>query len=86
MPRPDSQTCEVKVDGAWRAVSLAEASGPYRIALKRCPACYGPVTINGGYSSSTAQRQIVHRKSHTGCPLKPKSYTGTPTPHPQALV
>ena len=86
MAKFDPQTCEVKVDGAWHAVSLAEASGTYRATLKRCPACHGPVMINGGYSGTTVQRQIVHRKSHTGCPLKPKTYTGTPSPHPQALA
>lgn len=86
MAKLDPQTCEVKTDGAWRGVSLADAGGTYQSALKRCPACHGPVMINGGYSSSTARRQIVHRKAHAGCPLKPETYTGTSTPHPQALA
>ena len=84
--RPDHQMCDAKVGDAWQRVSLADAGGIYRTALKRCPACHGPVMINGGYSSSTARRQIVHRKSHSGCPLKPSTYTGTPSPHPQALA
>ena len=50
MRTPDPQTCEVKIDGAWLVASLAEAGGTYRSALKRCPACHGPVAINGNYA------------------------------------
>ena len=79
------QTCEVKVDGAWHAASLAEARGLYAMALKRCPACHGQVMIAGTYTA-TSRLKIQHRQSHTGCPLKPWTYSGTPSPHPQALT
>ena len=44
------QTCEVKVDGAWRDVTLVEARTLYTMAPKRCPACHGQVTIAGNFT------------------------------------
>ena len=43
------QTCEVKVDGAWRTVSLKEARLLPRDVTKRCPDCHGQVSIQGTY-------------------------------------
>jgi hypothetical protein len=85
MPRPDPQTCEVKIAGAWRAVSLDEAAAHHTMAVKRCPACHGRVAINGTYGPSVLRR-LYHRKAHSGCPLKPDAYIGRPSPHPQALT
>ena len=34
----------------------------------------------------TVRRTLAHRKSHRGCPLQPDRYSGTPSPHPQALT
>lgn len=86
MPSPDTQTCEVKIEGAWLAVSLDEAAAHYTMAVKRCPACHGRVAISGTYSGPNVQRRVYHRKAHSGCPLKPEAYSGTPSPHPQALT
>lgn len=43
------------------------------------------VMINGAYSGPGVRRGLSHRKSHSGCPLKPETYCGTPSQHPQAL-
>lgn len=86
MPNPDPQTCEVKIGGAWIAVSLDEAAAEHIMAVKRCPACHGQVAINGTYSGPNVRRGFYHRKTHTGCPLKPDTYSGLPSLHPQALT
>lgn len=79
------QSCEVKVDGAWHAATLAEARSRYTMAQKRCPACQGQIIIAGTYFGEGTLK-LQHRRSHTGCPLKLDTYTGTPVPHPQALA
>lgn len=86
MTTQDAQICEVKIGGAWRAVSLDEAAAHHTLAIKRCPACHGRVAINGTYSGPNVLRRLYHRKSHSGCPLKPNAYSGQPSPHPQALT
>ena len=78
--------CEVKVGDVWCAVSLGEAALRHLMATKRCPACHGQVMILGAYGSLTVRRTMSHRRSHSGCPLKSDTYTGTPSPHPQALT
>lgn len=85
MGAPDPQTCEAKIKGAWRLISLAKAKGVYAMAPKRCPACLGSVMINGGYSSNARRTTMIHRKAHTGCPLMPEHFTGMPSLHPQAM-
>jgi hypothetical protein len=57
MTRPDPQTCEVKIQGAWRAVPLAEAAVDHVMAVKRCPACHGRVMILGTYSGPSGAAQ-----------------------------
>ena len=85
MTTPKLQTCEVKIESEWRAVSLTEAAVDHVTAVKRCPACHGRVMILGAYSGPTVRRTMSHRRSHTGCPLKSDTYSGTPSPHPQAI-
>ncbi|QGY05540.1 hypothetical protein MMSR116_29335 [Methylobacterium mesophilicum SR1.6/6] len=86
MTKTARQTCEVRIGNAWHAVSLEEAATEHVMAVKRCPACHGKVMILGAYSGGGVRRSLSHRKSHPGCPLKPDTYTGTPSPHPQALA
>jgi hypothetical protein len=81
----DPQSCEVKTEGKWRPVSLDEAVSRYAEAVKRCPACHGRVSINGAYSGPGFGKTMTHRKAHSGCSLKPETFSGTPSPHPQAL-
>lgn len=78
------QTCEVKAEGAWRAVSLTEARRSYLMAVKRCPACHGQVFIAGNFTSSGSYK-LQHRRTHTGCRLTSKAFSGTSSQHPQAL-
>ena len=85
MAKPDPNLCEVKVDGLWLAVSLAEASTRYVKAEKRCPACNGRVSIAGTYTA-TGKRVIVHRRTHDGCPLLPSHFSGTLPRHPEAVA
>jgi hypothetical protein len=86
MTTSEPQACEVKIEGAWRSVGLSDAISRYALAMKRCPACQGRVSINGAYSGPTFRRTITHRKAHTGCPLDAKRYSGTPSLHPQAVA
>ncbi|WP_267428576.1 hypothetical protein [Methylobacterium sp. GC_Met_2] len=84
MATPDTITCEIRIDGAWRPICLAEAHASYPSAIKRCPVCHGRVSI---HVNSTAQGSLwlQHRRAHDGCPLMPPRFTGEVAPHPQAL-
>lgn len=84
MTKPDPNRCEVKVDGAWMAVSLTEAAGTHAMAEKRCPACHGRVAITGSYAA-LVKRTLTHRRVHEGCPLIPRHFCGTASPHPEAV-
>ena len=85
MTKPEVRTCEVRIGSTWRAVSITEAAVDYVMADKRCPACHGRVMILGSYSWPAVRRTMSHRRSHAGCPLNPDTYSGTPSPHPQAI-
>ncbi|RYY13850.1 hypothetical protein FV232_26085 [Methylobacterium sp. WL30] len=84
MTQPVPSPCEVKVNGQWLVVSLAEASIRFVASEKRCPACHGRVAIPGTFTSR-AKRKLDHRRNHAGCPLLAKIYCGTPSPHPNAV-
>ena len=77
------QTCEVKVDGAWRTVSLKEARLLPRDVTKRCPDCHGQVSIQGTYGMQP-RLTLSHRRSHVGCSSSLRHYRGVPTRHPEA--
>ena len=85
MVEPAPSQCEVKVDGQWLEVSLAEASTLSVAADKRCPACHGRLTMPGTFTW-TETRRFAHHRKHDGCPMLPKIYCGTPSPHPNAVV
>ncbi|GJE14963.1 hypothetical protein FOHLNKBM_6040 [Methylobacterium longum] len=82
--KPQTQSCEVVVEGAWLTLGLDEARVLHRDALKRCPACHGRVTIQGVYSGQVSVN-LSHRRIHDGCPLIPRHYKGVSSQHPQAL-
>jgi hypothetical protein len=84
MSTSQAQTCEVKVEGAWRAVSLNEARLLPRDTLKRCPICHGRVTVMGVYSAQE-HLTLSHRRSHDGCPSSPRPYAGVPKRHPETV-
>ncbi|TXN38464.1 hypothetical protein FV232_24940 [Methylobacterium sp. WL30] len=84
MVEPTPSQCEVKVDGRWLIVSLAEASTRFAAAEKRCPACHGRVATPGTFTAKE-RRRLDHRRNHSGCPLLPKIYCGTPSPHPSPV-
>lgn len=84
MATSDETSCEVRVDGAWLLVPLAEAHANHRAAKKRCPACHGRVHTQGSYSAQGTVA-MSHRRAHDGCPRIPKLYAGTLKPHPEAI-
>lgn len=85
MSEVEQRTCEVKVDGAWRLATLSEARSLYRMAPTRCPACHGQAAVVGTYIGA-GRLNLQHRKAHTGCSLKPETFSGMPSLHPQALA
>ena len=85
MTTPEQDTCEVRIDGAWTPMPVAEASVLHRSADKRCPDCHGRVRAHGTYGPRT-RITMMHHRAHDGCPRMPRQYTGTPTPHPEALT
>lgn len=84
MSTPPAQTCEVKLEGAWRAVGLKDARLLPRDTLKRCPICHGRVVVMGVYNGNQ-HLTLSHRRSHDGCPLNPRHYAGVTTRHPEAV-
>ncbi|MCJ2132513.1 hypothetical protein MKK69_00240 [Methylobacterium sp. J-026] len=80
----DKNSCEVRIDGAWQLVPLAEAHARHRSAEKRCPVCHGQVRTQGSYSAQ-GTIAMTHQRVHDGCPRIPRSYAGMPKRHPQAL-
>lgn len=52
---------------------------------KRCAACHGQMIVAGTYTQNGRLR-IQHQRMHAGCTLIPQTYSGTPSPHPQALT
>jgi hypothetical protein len=79
------QTCEAKVDGAWQLTTLTVARSLYTMVQKRCPACHGQVIVAGSYVGAGSLK-LQHRRTHSGCQLRPETYVGIPSPHPQALA
>lgn len=84
MKKHGPETCEVKVGETWRTATLTEAQGVYGYAPKRCPACHGPVYVLGSYGTRQ-QLRLTHRRSHSGCPLLPRSFSGTASTHLDAV-
>ena len=85
MSKPAPQTCEVKIEGVWQAVTLPEAHARHGSAEKRCPACHGRVIVSGTYTGAF-KLSLAHRKSHDGCLILLKAFRGTARPHPQAVA
>lgn len=83
-PQSHPQTCEIKSDDTWREVSLREAIKSYQLVPKRCPECHGLLVLYGGHIAGT-RPYLTHHRSHTGCSLKPNSYSGTQSLHPKAI-
>lgn len=63
---------------------LAEAFSRYRNAPERCSACHGAVIVLAAYKAGS-RPSFSHLKAHSGCPLKAVSFSGTASPHPEAL-
>ena len=84
MATPTTATCEVRIDGTWRLVSLPEAHAYHRSAEKRCPVCHGRINTQGAYSRHGTVT-MAHRRVHDGCPRLPRQYAGKLKPHPQAV-
>ncbi|WP_456686584.1 hypothetical protein [Bradyrhizobium sp. P5_C11_2] len=72
------------MDEAWRPVSLKEARILPGDVVKRCPVCYGRVTVMGVFTAE-GHLTLSHRRSHDGCPLILKCYRGVPKRHPEAV-
>lgn len=81
----EPRTCEAKIDGVWRAMTLPEAAAHHAMAVTRCPACHGRVSIHRNYTARGGL-SLAHRKGFDGCPLLPDRFNGTPSLHPQALA
>src|ERR1700709_2013925 len=43
------------------------------------------MSINNSYNGFGFGKTMTHRRAHGGCPLKPATFSGTPSPRPQAL-
>ncbi len=81
----DDRTCEAKIAGVWRQISVAEAGSALVMAPTRCPSCPSASVLSGSYAAN-GNRKFSHRRVHTGCPRDPKRYSGTPSPYPRARI
>jgi hypothetical protein len=75
--------CEVKSGTQWVAIGIEEAL-ERRGEKMRCPECHGPVRPHK--EGTTDQRaHFEHLTKHVGCALKDNTFSGTSSPHPNAL-
>jgi hypothetical protein len=75
--------CEINVGGHWTIVDVKEAL-ERRDETMRCRQCHGRVFPHK--AGTTDQRaHFEHSVKHEGCPLKAKTFSGSATPHPNAL-
>jgi len=76
--------CEIKVRGEWQRIEIAAALGMDSGGLMRCPECHGRVRAHK--AGTTGQRaHFEHYGSHSGCSLKPCTFSGHRSLHPNAL-
>ncbi|WP_010140445.1 hypothetical protein [Oceanicola sp. S124] len=80
--------CEARFDRdgvtTWELRSIDEILGMDPRPTLRCPQCHGQFRAHK--AGTTGQRaHFEHRKGHAGCPLKPGTFNGTPSRHPEAL-
>ena len=75
--------CEVKRGKAWVTLDIEDALRD-RDEVMRCPECHGPVRPHKKYSDG-ARAHFEHLTAHTGCPLKPRTFSGQSSKHPDAL-
>jgi hypothetical protein len=79
------QSCEVKIDGEWRLIGIEEALKHHQFDIKRCPNCHGRLIVHNSYSP-VARPHISHHRKHAGCPSRPETFSGSPSPHPDAIT
>ncbi len=84
MKRAQPLTCQIRVASEWRTLTIAQAHNQHRSEPKRCSACHGPVYVFGTYTGRS-RLGLMHRKGHGGCRFNASGFTGTSTPHPNAL-
>jgi len=77
--------CEIKRDGQWAKIHIAEALASYKGQDMRCIECGGRVWSHKPYHNGTPPH-FEHVRSNKGCSLIPYSFTGVRSRHPEALT
>jgi hypothetical protein len=73
-------SCEVKRRGEWIRITIEDALNRHFDKKMRCPACHGRVKA----MRASVNGVQPHFEHHAACP-RGDSYSGIPSPHPDAL-
>jgi len=84
MQDPESAYCEVKIQGRWERISLADALRLDQSRIKRCPECRGQVRAHK-HANNGMRAHFEHFIAHLGCPLT-EGHSGPTIPHPRIVL
>lgn len=76
--------CEMRSGDGWLTVGIAEAL-ERRGEDMRCPECKGRLQPHREYRDG-ARAHFEHRRAHTGCSTKSRTFAGKRYLHPEALT
>jgi hypothetical protein len=77
--------CELKTKDGWARLDIHQALALNPELSKRCPECHGAVRAHKA-SNNGMRAHFEHIISHAGCSLKPKTFSGIKSMHPDALA
>jgi len=76
--------CEVRVQGQWQWIAVAEAMRLGRSRIKRCPECNGQVQAYQAIEQGIIVHLVEHYERHSGCSLG-DCFDGIRKPHPKVM-
>ncbi|WP_146606155.1 hypothetical protein [Mesorhizobium kowhaii] len=77
--------CEMESGiGVWAPIEVYQALELNPDRRKRCPECHGAVRAHRE-GNNGMRAHFEHIEGHDGCSLKPRTFSGTKSMHPDAL-
>ena len=81
--KKDVFECEIKVNGLWNKVTVADAHEQGDV-LRRCMECHGPIVLMRPGPNGVPRAHAEHRPGHKGCSLG-HYFEGTRTMSPSRI-
>ena len=77
--------CEMKTRDGWSYLTIDQALELNPELPKRCPECHGAVRAHR-QSNNGMRAHFEHLEAHSGCSLKPRTFSGKRSMHPDAFA